>query len=573
MRLSIRVKWTLTVVLLAALPLLFLTVRGLGLFRAGFETSEKNLEAAVVRQVAQGVDSELGRASDVAARVGRILGDADIPQETRLALVQDLVASEPRVERIAVYGADRKLIDEVKQGKGKGELTSPPELPAQPDERSGFLPVTFLGDQPEVRFVAPVGKGGEVHGWVLARLAPGALDDVVRTVGESVFEDHTATPLVVLDLEGRRIAGRGDVERARAFVRAVGGATAPGILVARSRLPLGGDTVNGSVLPLAGRPWQIVLVRPQREAFPELETGTRELRIAFAAILVLALVVGVWLATRTTRPILQLVQLTRKYAARAFSERSPVRTGDELETLGDALGTMADSLAAGEAEIARRAQVEAGLSRYLPEEVAKAVAEGRGKLELGGERKDVAVVFADVVAFTSFSENAPPEQVVAFLNELFGLLSEIVFRHGGIVDKFMGDCIMAVFGATKAIADEGSRSPAERAVACAEDMHRFVDTIHAEWQKKFGFDVRLGVGVAAGPAVVGNLGSEKRMEFTAIGDAVNLASRLETLARPGQTLVTEQVEGACRDAFEFQSLGAQPIRGKADKVEIFELTP
>ncbi len=572
MRLSIRVKWTVTVVLLAALPLLFLTVRGLGLFRSGFETSEKNLEAVVVRQVAQGVDSELGRAADVASRVGRILGDADIPQEARLALVQDLVASEPRVERIAVYGADRKLIDEVKQGKGQGELVSPPELPAQPDERSGFLPLTFHGDQPEVRFVAPVGKAGAVHGWVLARLAPSALDDVVRSVAESVFDDHGATPVVVLDMDGKRIAGHGDVERARAFVRAVGGATAPGILVARSRLPLAGDTVNGSVLPLAGRPWQIVLVRPEREAFPELETGARELRIAFAVILLLSLAVGVWFATRTTRPILQLVQLTRKYATRAFAERSPVKTGDELETLGDALGAMADSLAAGEVEIARRAQVEAGLSRYLPEEIAKAVAEGRGKLELGGERKDVAVVFADVVAFTSFSENAPPEKVVAFLNELFGLLSEIVFRHGGIVDKFMGDCIMAVFGATE-VATDDARPPATRAVACAEDMHRFVDTIHAEWQKKFGFDVRLGVGVAAGPAVVGNLGSEKRMEFTAIGDAVNVASRLETLARPGQTLVTEQVEGACRGDFDFQSLGAQPIRGKADKVEIFELTP
>jgi len=237
-----------------------------------------------------------------------------------------------------------------------------------------------------------------------------------------------------------------------------------------------------------------------------------------------------------------------------------------MDLLGGAMGDMADQLAAGEREIERRAAVEADLSRFLPAEVARSIAAGEHTLALGGQRRSVSVLFADVVSFTSFAESAPPEQVVAFLNELFTVLSEVVFRHGGTVDKFIGDCVMAIFGAP-----EDQPDHAARALAAAEDMHRFVETSAPAWKQKYGVEARLGIGVNTGEALVGNLGSERRMEYTAIGDAINVAARLEGLARPGQTLVTAELARAAGDGFDFVSCGEHPLRGKKLPVEILEL--
>jgi class 3 adenylate cyclase len=261
--------------------------------------------------------------------------------------------------------------------------------------------------------------------------------------------------------------------------------------------------------------------------------------------------------------------LVAAYGRRELTRASDVRTGDELEELGDSMTRMAENILAGEAEIERRANVEDRLSRFLPHEVAREISRGQRTIVLGGEKRDVTVLFADVVAFTPFAERAEPEQAVAFLNELFTVLSEVVFRHDGTIDKFIGDSIMAIFGAPRDQVDH-----VERALAAAEDMHRFVEATAPAWEKKYGFSVQLGIGISSGVALVGNLGSETRMEYTAIGDVVNVAARLEGLARAGQTLVTGEVAArsrAGRDEAQFHELGPQPLRGKKQSVDVLEV--
>jgi adenylate cyclase len=202
-------------------------------------------------------------------------------------------------------------------------------------------------------------------------------------------------------------------------------------------------------------------------------------------------------------------------------------------------------------------------SRFTNAHVAKLLVE-RGGIETA--RREVTLLFSDIRGFTTLSESRKPEEVIALLNRYFSLQVDVVFKHGGSLDKFIGDCIMAIWGAPLDDAEH-----AKRAVACALDM---VDTLisfrRALGAEDSGFDV--GIGVHSGPAVVGLMGSQKRLEYTAIGDTVNLASRIEGLTKDAgrRVLVSKDTKDLCGDAFAFESCGTFPVKGRAQPVELFE---
>jgi len=190
-------------------------------------------------------------------------------------------------------------------------------------------------------------------------------------------------------------------------------------------------------------------------------------------------------------------------------------------------------------------------------------------LDQGGiqtARRDVTLLFSDIRGFTTLSETRSPEEVVDLINRYFSLQVDVIWRHGGTLDKYIGDCIMAIWGAPL-----DNAAHAKAAVACALDM---ADTLQA-FKKELGaehleFDV--GIGLHSGPAVVGLIGSEKRREYTAIGDTVNLASRIEGLTKDAKRriLVSKDTAELCGDAFEFVSCGTFPVKGRAQPVELLE---
>src|SRR6266581_3816234 len=215
----------------------------------------------------------------------------------------------------------------------------------------------------------------------------------------------------------------------------------------------------------------------------------------------------------------------------------------------------------------RRARREAValFSRFVNPEVVKQLIE-RGGIQGAGQQREVTLLFSDIRGFTSLSEKRRPEEVVTLLNRYFSLQVDVVFHHGGSLDKFIGDCIMALWGAPL-----DDRDHARRAVACALDM---ADTL-AVFKREFGEgakDFDVGIGVHSGPAVVGLIGSEKRREYTAIGDTVNLASRIEGLTKDAKRriLVSRDTMEQCADAFDFVSCGTFPVKGRAQPVELFE---
>ncbi len=186
------------------------------------------------------------------------------------------------------------------------------------------------------------------------------------------------------------------------------------------------------------------------------------------------------------------------------------------------------------AQLLNAERVQQNFERYFTPQLAKRIAGSTAQVSLGGVRQPVVVLFSDIRHFTAIAESLPPTAMAQQLNEYFGVMVDCVFRHEGALDKFIGDAIMAYWGAPEMRDDD-----ADRAVAAAIDMHRALAVLNARWQAEDRPQLEAGIGIHTGDAFVGNIGSPRRLEFTLIGDTVNLASRLCSLAQGGEILVSE----------------------------------
>lgn len=219
---------------------------------------------------------------------------------------------------------------------------------------------------------------------------------------------------------------------------------------------------------------------------------------------------------------------------------------------------------------ARKAKqsIEKAFRKYVAPQVVREIAKsGTYELKLGGENRDIAVLFVDIRGFTSLSERLAPEQVVDILNGYLALTTESVFRHGGTLDKFVGDATMAVFNAPFDTEDY-----VYKALLTAWDIVRGGSRIEKEYFKRYGQHVGFGVGVNCGPAVVGNIGCDFRMDYTAIGDTVNTAARLEANAPRDTVYISEAVYERVKDRITVEEVGEIPLKGKENGVFVYSVT-
>ncbi|HYE93345.1 MAG TPA: adenylate/guanylate cyclase domain-containing protein, partial [Terriglobales bacterium] len=208
-------------------------------------------------------------------------------------------------------------------------------------------------------------------------------------------------------------------------------------------------------------------------------------------------------------------------------------------------------------------------SRYLAPDVVEALVAQPGRLTLGGETREVTVMFADVAGFTTLAEGRDPGEVVLLMNECFEQLTGVIQRHGGTVDKFIGDAVMAFWNAPVAQADH-----AARALVAARELLEAVARVNAGWSERNLPKLGMRVGLATGQAVVGNVGSQTKFNYTVMGDTVNLASRVEGAAKVYGTaslVVDATVAAAGANAIPVRELDRLRVKGRGEAVTVFEV--
>ncbi len=256
-----------------------------------------------------------------------------------------------------------------------------------------------------------------------------------------------------------------------------------------------------------------------------IEALVEHFAIGFVLILI-GILTAIWISNKITAPLFILIQGFQRVAKGDFQTSTQIKTHDELETLSDSFNEMI-------AGLREREMIKDIFRRYATDQVVEKILEGKVRPTLTGELKEVTVLFSDIRMFTSMASKLKPEQIVEILNRYFTVMTEIAMQNEGLIDKFTGDEMMVVFGAPIAHSDDP-----ERALKTALEMHQALKDLNKDLEKE-GFEkIEIGIGINTGFAIAGNIGSEKRMTYTVIGQDVNLASRLVSIAQKGETVLS-----------------------------------
>lgn len=282
----------------------------------------------------------------------------------------------------------------------------------------------------------------------------------------------------------------------------------------------------------------------------------------FLGFLISISLLGVFIFSMSiTNPIEKLASLIKVVAKGNFSvsARRIIKTHDEVGDLAKAFDSMTEGLK-------ERDKVKTLFSKFHGSSIAEDLM--NKSVGIGGSNKEVTVFFSDIRGFTSFSETRSPEEVVGMLNEYFAIMVKIIQEHGGIVDKFIGDAIMAVWGAPK-----GSPRDAQNAIRASLEMRRALAELNERRMQKGQPPIMIGMGVHTGQAISGTIGSDDRMEYTVIGDTVNLTSRIESSTKAFGTdlLISEATARIVDQEFGLVHAGAAEVKGKSEPIQLYQV--
>ncbi len=264
----------------------------------------------------------------------------------------------------------------------------------------------------------------------------------------------------------------------------------------------------------------------------------------------IAILIGLWFSN----PFSELLIAIQEIGKGNYKHKVKINRKDEFGTLGLAFNKMSD-------ELNMNALMKESFGKYIGSDILQMIISNPESEWLKGVKNEATIIFTDVRGFTAYAETKEPEEVVENLNEYFEIATNTILYFGGYVDKFIGDAVLGVFGIPVFQKDHAKRAM----MATIALQKRF------ESNKKNSLLSKIGIGVNSGIVVSGNIGSQQKMEYTVIGDSVNVASRLSSLAGPGEVIISKTVYDHLRDEIKVEALGPKKIKGKAEPVETFKI--
>lgn len=283
--------------------------------------------------------------------------------------------------------------------------------------------------------------------------------------------------------------------------------------------------------------------------------------LSFLGALALALLSAFILSRQETLSLKSLCDAVIEIGRGNLNRRINLATNDEFDDLAKAINSMVQGLQ-------ERDRLRLNFTRYVSQHIMETIIKTEAPLKLEGERRKVTLLFSDIRQFTKLSEKLSPEEVVSLLNEYFAIMVDIIFKNHGTLDKFLGDGMMIEYGVPL---DDPFQEL--HAINTALEMQKSLNILCDKWEAEGKPRIIIGIGIHSGIAVVGNIGSEKRIEYTAIGDTVNVAARLEQLTKELKMsiLVSETTVKPLEKKFTFKSLGPILLRGRTDPIIVYAL--
>jgi adenylate cyclase len=352
---------------------------------------------------------------------------------------------------------------------------------------------------------------------------------------------------------------RHDFVPAQATRSVLHGSRAPPIT---SLIRVGDDRYLSLALPIdarLSRPLYSLVQGNYDRALEPLRALQRRIAATGTAALLAALLIGIGLARGITSPVQRLVEGMREVLRGNLRFRSPIEREDEIGFLATSFNEMVGGLE-------ERERIKDTFGRFVSHDVAEAVLSGRVPLE--GERREVSILFQDIRGFTTLSERLDPAALLKLLNQFFTEVVAAVEAEGGVVKQFVGDGVMALFGAPQSHADH-----AERAVRAALGIVRRLARLNDQWRAQGAPPLEIGVGIHTGSVVAGLIGPDQRVEYGVVGDPVNLANRVETLTKDLQAtvLVSRDIADRLGDGFVLGRSATLPVKGRRQPVEVVEV--
>ena len=322
--------------------------------------------------------------------------------------------------------------------------------------------------------------------------------------------------------------------------------------------------------------------------FTDQKIELSDVIVLFAALALFSILAGFYMMRSSADQLVRLARETSKLDAADDDELLLIKSDQELQDISAHFNTVvkrlkdanknvkdqsmqllvyARDLALSYEKIKKEEELRFRLSRYVEKSLVEKLINSESSVLIANERRDVTILFADIRSFTTLAEKLPAEDVVALLNEFFEIMVDIVFRNNGVLDKYVGDQLMAVFGV---IAAESS-APAD-AVTAAIEMQVAAKELMQQRSRQNLPVFEVGIGINSGSAIVGNVGSQNRMDYTVIGDCVNVAARLEEMAKGGEIVTGEETYRRAKDRFRFDRKGQARLKNKSEPVAFYHVT-